>query len=320
VWFGATMALLGAAIASLFFSLPEIRDFFDVATPRPEESRVAQTQVGSVPPVAQISELSPLASTSQQPVTAPKTKDTPTREVAAPPDTGTALPADTPPAERSPAPQVAPGPEATPSPEHDRPSAPEKAKAKKHESAATGAAPAPLRSGSVVYRDSCAGCHDSGAGNAPSLQDASAWTDRLPRGRDGLYANVMHRHGAIKAWAGNPRPRSEEVRQAVDFMSDRLIAASVARAGKKGYSMHYGPGGTATSPPDVEPPRQQPASQGDWRSELRAELSACEARPDHFQRGVCIEMAHWKHCAPSRWGRDPQCPMPAEPSGTGATR
>ena len=48
------------------------------------------------------------------------------------------------------------------------------------------------------------------------------------------------------------------------------------------------------------------AAVGDWRSEMRGELDACR-HEGFFARVMCTEKVRWKHCAPDRWNRIPEC-------------
>lgn len=79
--------------------------------------------------------------------------------------------------------------------------------------------------GSVIYQNLCAGCHTSGVGGAPKLQQA-AWTSRIAQGAD-----TMHRHaiegyigaaGVMPAKGGNPALTDEQVVVTVDWMVDNL--------------------------------------------------------------------------------------------------
>ena len=44
----------------------------------------------------------------------------------------------------------------------------------------------------------------------------------------------------------------------------------------------------------------------DWRSEMQAELDACR-HEGFFARVMCTEKVRWRHCAPDRWNRIPEC-------------
>lgn len=79
--------------------------------------------------------------------------------------------------------------------------------------------------GSVVFNNLCTGCHTSGAGGAPTL-DQAHWATRLPQGKD-----VLHKHaidgftgstGVMPARGGNPGLTDAQVIAAVDWMLDNL--------------------------------------------------------------------------------------------------
>ena len=49
-----------------------------------------------------------------------------------------------------------------------------------------------------------------------------------------------------------------------------------------------------------------PAMAGDWRTEMQRELDVCR-HERFFARVMCTERVRWKHCAPGRWNRSPEC-------------
>ena len=84
---------------------------------------------------------------------------------------------------------------------------------------ATAAASGP-RSGEDVYNSACMACHSTGAGGAPKVGDVAAWTDRIAKGNDVLYAsgvNGVPGTGMI-AKGGCMNCSDEEIHAAVDFM------------------------------------------------------------------------------------------------------
>lgn len=79
--------------------------------------------------------------------------------------------------------------------------------------------------GSVIFDGLCAGCHSSGAGGAPTM-DQAHWTARIAQGMD-----TMHKHaiegftgsaGMMPAKGGNPALTDEQVIATVDWMVDNL--------------------------------------------------------------------------------------------------
>lgn len=76
------------------------------------------------------------------------------------------------------------------------------------------------RSGEEVYNAACMACHMTGAGGAPVVGDATAWAERIAKGKD-----VLHDHGvngipgtSMMAKGGCMSCSDEEVMAAVDFM------------------------------------------------------------------------------------------------------
>ena len=115
---------------------------------------------------------------------------------------------------------------------------------------------APPRSGKLIYQESCASCHDSGRMNSPSVHDLDAWTDRLARGKHSLYASVTAGKGAVKRPAHGRALPDDELVAATDYLTERLIDLSVARASRAGFSIAYGPGGTLPVSAGGEPRRE----------------------------------------------------------------
>jgi len=54
------------------------------------------------------------------------------------------------------------------------------------------AAPAGPRSGEDIYKTTCFGCHGTGAGGAPKLGDAGAWSARTGKGLDAVINNAIN--------------------------------------------------------------------------------------------------------------------------------
>ncbi|GAA4856525.1 c-type cytochrome [Luteimonas vadosa] len=79
--------------------------------------------------------------------------------------------------------------------------------------------------GSVIYQNLCAGCHTSGAGGAPKLEQA-AWTARLAQGSETLNRHAIEGYtgaaGVMPAKGGNPALTDEQVVATVEWMVDNL--------------------------------------------------------------------------------------------------
>jgi cytochrome c5 len=73
--------------------------------------------------------------------------------------------------------------------------------------------------GEALYASSgCAACHATGVAGSPKLGDADAWSARLEKGADELYASAINGIGAMPAKGGNPNLADEEVMAIVDYM------------------------------------------------------------------------------------------------------
>ncbi|MGY2464312.1 c-type cytochrome [Vreelandella sulfidaeris] len=64
----------------------------------------------------------------------------------------------------------------------------------------------------------CSACHATGVAGSPKLGDADAWSARLEKGADELYASAINGIGAMPAKGGNPNLADEEVMAIVDYM------------------------------------------------------------------------------------------------------
>ena len=76
--------------------------------------------------------------------------------------------------------------------------------------------------GDEVYNSSCAACHGAGVAGAPKVGDATAWTDRISKGIDELYASAINglqgSAGVMPAKGGNASLSDGSVQAAVDYM------------------------------------------------------------------------------------------------------
>jgi cytochrome c5 len=89
----------------------------------------------------------------------------------------------------------------------------------------SGAAPSATRSGEEVYNAVCAACHNSGAANAPKLDDKAAWEPRIANGFDALLNTAINGKGAMPARGGQNVP------------DDELTAAIIYMTKKAGFSL-----------------------------------------------------------------------------------
>ncbi|GAB3101472.1 c-type cytochrome [Lysobacter terrae] len=79
--------------------------------------------------------------------------------------------------------------------------------------------------GSVIFGQLCTGCHTSGAGGAPTL-DQAHWGPRIAQGKDTLYKHALEgftgNAGVMPAKGGNPALSEAQVKATVDWMVSNL--------------------------------------------------------------------------------------------------
>ena len=78
------------------------------------------------------------------------------------------------------------------------------------------------RSGAEVYDMVCHVCHSTGVLNSPKLGDAPAWTERLAKGKEALYASSINGLNQMPPKGGRPDLSDDEIRLAVDYMLERM--------------------------------------------------------------------------------------------------
>lgn len=79
--------------------------------------------------------------------------------------------------------------------------------------------------GSVIYNNLCAGCHNSGAGGAPTL-DRAHWGARIAQGAETLHKHAIEGYtgsaGVMPPKGGNPALTDEQVIATVDWMLENI--------------------------------------------------------------------------------------------------
>jgi cytochrome c5 len=95
--------------------------------------------------------------------------------------------------------------------------APEPAAAAPAVAAAAAATPDPAK-GLAVYEANCVACHAAGVAGAPKLGDKAAWSARLDKGYDKLYASALNGVGAMPAKGGNAGLADADLANAVAYM------------------------------------------------------------------------------------------------------
>ena len=81
---------------------------------------------------------------------------------------------------------------------------------------------AETRSGAEVYDLVCHVCHSTGVLNSPKLGDAPAWSARLAKGKEALYASSINGLNQMPPKGGRLDLSDDEIRLAVDYMLERM--------------------------------------------------------------------------------------------------
>lgn len=76
------------------------------------------------------------------------------------------------------------------------------------------------RSGEQIYQGTCAGCHASGALNAPKAGDTAAWAPRIAQGFDTLTKNAISGIRQMPPRGGGADLTDTEVRRAVAHLAN----------------------------------------------------------------------------------------------------
>ena len=80
--------------------------------------------------------------------------------------------------------------------------------------------------GSVIFGNLCTGCHTSGVGNAPTM-DQAHWAARIAQGTETLYKHAIEGYsgpdgGVMPPKGGNPALTDEQVKATVDWMLSQI--------------------------------------------------------------------------------------------------
>lgn len=80
-------------------------------------------------------------------------------------------------------------------------------------------AEAPQYDGEALYAQaSCGACHAAGIAGAPATGNSAAWTARLTKGADELYASAINGLGAMPPKGGRFNFSDDEIKAIVDYM------------------------------------------------------------------------------------------------------
>lgn len=72
--------------------------------------------------------------------------------------------------------------------------------------------------GKTLYETNCHVCHTAGVAGAPIFGDKDAWSVRISKGVDALYASSINGLGAMPPKGGAVAASDEDVKAAVDYM------------------------------------------------------------------------------------------------------
>lgn len=78
-------------------------------------------------------------------------------------------------------------------------------------------------SGSDIYGNVCAACHDSGAAGAPARGEEGDWEERIDQGIETLYEHAINGIGAMPPRGGNADLSDEEVMAATNHLVEPLM-------------------------------------------------------------------------------------------------
>jgi cytochrome c5 len=76
------------------------------------------------------------------------------------------------------------------------------------------------KTGEEIYKAVCAGCHTTGAMNAPKLGDNAAWAKLIPEGHAGLTKQAIAGIRQMPARGGNPALTDIEMSRAVAYLAN----------------------------------------------------------------------------------------------------
>jgi cytochrome c5 len=88
--------------------------------------------------------------------------------------------------------------------------------------------------GKRVFDRVCSACHANVISEAPQLKKPTAWTARLAKGRDALYASALNGFTGdsgeeMPPRGGRPELSDDEVRAAVDFIVSTVSPPTTTR-------------------------------------------------------------------------------------------
>ena len=86
--------------------------------------------------------------------------------------------------------------------------------------AATAAAGGGAKSPEDIYNSNCMACHATGAAGAPKVGDVAAWSGRLDKGIEQVYANAINGINGMPARGLCTSCSDDDIETVVDYMLD----------------------------------------------------------------------------------------------------
>jgi cytochrome c5 len=75
-----------------------------------------------------------------------------------------------------------------------------------------------VKSGKDIFDSNCMACHSTGAGGAPKVGDKAAWSDRIGKGVDSVYANAINGINGMPPKGTCMSCSDDEIEATVDYM------------------------------------------------------------------------------------------------------
>ena len=75
-----------------------------------------------------------------------------------------------------------------------------------------------LAGGEQIYKQSCQGCHATGAAGAPKLGDKAAWAPRIATGMDALVASSINGKNVMPPKGTCMSCSNDDLKAAVEYM------------------------------------------------------------------------------------------------------
>ena len=72
-----------------------------------------------------------------------------------------------------------------------------------------------------IYNTNCMACHATGAAGAPKMGDAAAWSGRIGKGMDALYANAINGINGMPAKGLCMSCSEDDVKAVVDYIVEK---------------------------------------------------------------------------------------------------